>query len=135
MKYKFTLLLCGFCVLAVPAWAATFQVDGANTAAWTKILGSVGIQRVSSDSTIVVAGASAAANSSALASSHILILEGDSAAARSLGILPQKETVSVRQIVDSHAPKMQIIWEQAAEIAKTQLPEGFTVYATERWKG
>ena len=30
---------------------------------------------------------------------------------------------------------MQIIWEQPAEILKTQIPEGFTVYATERWQG
>ncbi len=136
MKHTLTPLLCCCCAaLATPAWAATFQVDGANPVAWTKILGSVGIERANTDPNIVVLGASAVAESAALASAHILILEGDSAAARSLGIVPQKEKVVVRQIVDSHASKMQIIWEQPAEIAKVQLPESFTVYATERWQG
>jgi hypothetical protein len=130
-----------FASLAVPAFATTFKVDGANPVTWTKILGSVGIQRATlttpnMDATIVVAGSSAPGAIAALASTHLLILEGDSLAARSLGILPQKEVkVSVRQIVDSHAPQMQIIWEQPAEICKTLLPEGFTVYATERWQG
>ena len=126
MKYLLTSLLC--CVL--PACAATFQVDGANPAAWTKILGSVGIERAGTNPDIVVAGS----NSTSTAA-RILILEGDSPAARSLGIMPEKERVTVRQIVDTHGPQMQIIWEQAAEIAKVQLPEGFTVFATERWKG
>ncbi len=49
--------------------------------------------------------------------------------------MPLQERVTVRQIVDSHGPQMQIIWEQPVEIAKAQMPEGFTVYATERWKG
>lgn len=112
-------------------WAASFRVDGANPVTWTKILGSVGIERAGTNSNIVIAGASAAAGTTA----QILILEGDSPAARSLGIVPQKEHVTVRQIVDMHGPQMQIIWEQPAEIAKVQIPEGFTVYATERWKG
>jgi hypothetical protein len=136
MKRLRTLLFrCCWAAFAVSASATTFQVDGANPVAWTKILGSVGIERSSSDPSIVVAGASAAMESARLSSTHILIVEGDSAAARSLGILPQKEQLVVRQIVDSHAAKMQIIWEQPAEIAKTQLPEGFIVYATERWHG
>ena len=128
MKYILTSLLC--CVL--PASAATFQVDGANPAAWTKILGSVGIERASANPDIVVAGASSNAPATA---GRILILEGDSPAARSLGIVPEKERVTVRQIVDTHGPQMQIIWRQAAEIVKVQLPDGFTVFATERWKG
>ena len=133
MKYPLTLLLCTI-AFAVPSVAATFQTDGANPAAWSKILGSVGIPRAASHSTIIVAGSSATADTASQAANHILILEGDSAASRSLGVLPQKDKVQVRQIVDSHAPKMQIIWEQPAEIAKVQLPEGFTVYAKERWQ-
>jgi hypothetical protein len=132
MKH-FRKILCAV-ALAVPSFAATFQTDGANTLTWTKILGSVGIQPASADPTILIAGASAPAATAALATSHILILEGDSPAARALGILPQKDKISVRHIVDTHAPQMQIIWEQPAEIVKAQLPEGFTVYATERWQ-
>ena len=130
MKYTFAFLLC----CSLTASAATFQVDGANPVAWTKILGSVGIARASANPSIVVVGASAVAEQAQLAAAQIVILEGDSASARGFGIIPQKERVAVRHIVDSHAPKMQIIWEHQAEIAKVQLPEGFTVYATERWQ-
>jgi len=128
MKNRFAALLV--CCVA-PLSAVTFRVDGANPVTWTKILGSVGIERGGTDSSIVIAGASAAGN----ITRQILILEGDSAAARSLGFVPQTEHVTVRQIVDTHGPQMQIIWEQPAEIVKAQIPEGFTVYASERWKG
>jgi len=134
MKYSAVPMLAA-ALLAAPAFATTFQTEGASPTAWSKILGSVGIQRAISDPTIIVAGSSAKAGSAALAAAHMLILEGDSPAARGLGIVPQKEKIAVRQIVDSHAPKMQIIWEQPAEIPKAQLPEGFTVYAAERWQG
>jgi len=134
MKHSSIALLAAI-TLAAPVFATTFQTDGANTATWSKILGSVGIQHAASDATIVVAGATARAGNASLSAAPMLILEGDSLAARSLGIVPQKDKVPVRQIVDSHAPKMQIIWEQPAEIAKVQLPEGFTVYARERWQG
>ena len=130
MKQLLTALLC----CALPAVAATFQVEGANPAAWSKILGSVGVTRAAADPDIVVAGVSAAADRAQLAANHILILEGDSPAARSLGIVPDKERVTVRQIVDSHGPQMQIIWQQPAEISKVQMPPGFMVYATERWQ-
>jgi hypothetical protein len=126
-------LLCAV-ALAAPSFAATFQTDAPDSASWTKILGSVGIHLTSANPSIFIAGASAPAATAALAESHILILEGDSPAARALGFLPQKDKLSVRHIVDTHAPQMPIIWEQPAEIFKTQLPEGFTVYATERWQ-
>jgi hypothetical protein len=139
MKNQLAQALCAAASLltlcAAPASAATFKTDGANPATWAKILGSVSIERATTDPSIVIAGPTAAAASAALASDHILILEGDSAAGRALGILPGKDKVSVRQIVDEHDPKMQIIWEEPAEIPKMQLPEGFTVYATERWQG
>jgi hypothetical protein len=134
MKFRFSKVFWA-AALAAPALAVTFQTDDANPAAWGKILGSVGIQRSAREATIVVAAPSAPAASAALADTHILILEGDSAAARSFGIVPQKEKLTVRQIVDSHGPKMQIIWEQPTEITKVQLPADFTVYATERWHG
>jgi hypothetical protein len=121
--------------LGSPAVAATFQTEGADVVAWTKILGSIGIARATSDPTIVIAGATAPAAVANLAASHILILEGDSDAARTLGFVAQENKVSIRQIVDLRAPKMQIIWEKAAEIKKIVLPEGVTVYATERWQG
>jgi len=122
-------------VLALPSFATTFQTSGANPVTWSKILGSVGIAQTTANPTIFIAGPSAPAAVAALAATHLLILEGDSPAARALGIVEQTGVkLFIRQIVDSHAPKMQIIWEQPAEIFKSQVPADFTVYATERWQ-
>jgi hypothetical protein len=69
----------------------------------------------------------------ALAEQHIVIVEGFGAAVEKLGVSTKPESVSVRQIVDDHAPKMQIIWEQAVNIPRPTLPLDWTVFATERW--
>ena len=125
---KYTIFFCCSC-----AFAATFQTEGgADAKPWTKILGSVGVERATENTSVVIQGASA--GSVKLEAGQILVLEGDSAAARSLGFVPQAEKVTVRRIVDTHAPDMQIVWEQPMEIAKTQVPDGFMVYAAERWK-
>jgi hypothetical protein len=119
-----------------PATATTFQVKGADARPWTKILGSVGIGAAETgEPAIVVAGPGAPADVAAVAQSHLLILEGASEAARSFGIVAKAQTVSVRQISDTHAPKMQIIWEQPIEVSAVELPAGFQVFATERWMG
>jgi hypothetical protein len=109
---------------------ATFQVNGADAQPWLKILGAVGITRgEATDAAIVIGGPAA------MAENHLLVLEGMSPAARSFGITAKTETVRVRQIRDTHAPDMQIFWEQPAEIAVTELPTDFRVFASERWKG
>jgi hypothetical protein len=125
------LLMCPAATLA-----ATFQLQGAAVPAWSKILGSVGIQAdAKGEAAIVVAGPNASVETAAMAENHILILQGMSAAAQNLGINSKPEKVSVRQICDTHAPKMQIIWERPEEIPAVDLPTGFQVFATERWKG
>jgi hypothetical protein len=116
--------------------ATTFQVRGVDARPWAKILGSVGITAAETGApSIVIAGPGAQADVAAMAESHLLILEGDSAAARSLGIVPKGQTVAVRQICDTHALKMQIIWEQAVNVDAAEVPGGFQVFATERWRG
>ncbi|HMF77467.1 MAG TPA: hypothetical protein VK604_17545 [Bryobacteraceae bacterium] len=122
---------------ALPLCATTFQVKNADEKAWGKILGSVGIRLAASgtEGDIVVAGPGEQADSKALSEKHLVILEGFSPAAQSLGIVEKTETVAVRQICDTHAPKMQIIWEQAANVKAVEMPAGFQVFARERWKG
>ncbi len=61
--------------------------------------------------------------------------KGPGAAAQSLGFSFKSDTVPVRQICDVHAPKMQIIWEQPVSVSAATLPDGFQVFATEKWKG
>jgi hypothetical protein len=122
-------------IAALPALAgaATFQVTGTNAAPWTKILGSVGMQPSNNSPDILVAGAGAAVGAIP-ANAQILILEGLSPAARKLGFTEKGATVSVRQICDTHALNMQIFWEQSLDVPEVQVPDGFRIFATERWR-
>jgi hypothetical protein len=125
------------CMTALPlsASVATFTVAGAGEEAWNQVFSSIGIaESRGGNASILVAGSQADAGTAKLTAGHILILEGDSAAARVLGIVPQKQTVSVRHIVDNHAPDMQIVWQQEAQIPVATLPADFEVFARERWK-
>lgn len=116
--------------------ATAFRVDAADDRPWQKILGSVGITESSSErAEILIAGAESKADLSTAAESHIVIVEGAGPAAERLGILKKAQTVSVRQICDVHGPNMQIIWEQPVEVPTVELPAGFQVFATEKWKG
>ncbi len=129
-------LLVTSCLHVQPALAATFQARDADARPWQAILGSVGISEdPKREGEIVVAGPAAAAGTVALAQTRILILEGAGPVAAQLGIVQKSEALSVRQIVDVHAPSMQIIWEQAADIHKSDLPQDFQVFAREKWKG
>jgi hypothetical protein len=134
---RFSAALCLMCIttLRLAASVPAFKVAGAGEEAWNKIFSSVGIAASHDDNaSIVVADPQAGADMAKLAAGHILILEGDSAAARALGIVPQQQTVSVRHIVDSHAPDMQIIWQQQAQVPMMTVPADFRVFARERWK-
>jgi hypothetical protein len=126
-------LIPALMMLPVAAGATTFQVRGTNPSPWSKIFASVGIQPSVTDSpVIVVAGPKAAQTESN--ENQILILEGMSPQARQLGFAEKTTTVTVRQICDTHAPNMQIFWEQPLEIPETQVPDGFQVFAAEKWK-
>ncbi|MBV8863851.1 MAG: hypothetical protein JO210_00465 [Acidobacteriaceae bacterium] len=116
--------------------AITFQVRGVSVGPWAAILGSVGIaEDAKRKPQIIVAGGTAPADLALLSEDHILILEGASAVSTKLGITSTAEQVAVRQIVDVHAPEMQIIWEHPENIARAQIPAGFKVFASEKWKG
>jgi hypothetical protein len=116
------------------AGAATFDVKGTDAAPWSKIFGAVGIDQAPGESDIVAAGPDAQVDSK-LAENHILILEGTGTAAASFGFAQKSDAVLVRHICDVHAPKMQIIWQHPQEVHTVSVPEGFTIFATEKWKG
>src|SRR5882724_7663732 len=100
-------ILAGLLVFGpAAADAATFRVSGTDAKPWAKILGAVGIGNTAgAEAAIVVAGSDAPAEVAKLADNRLLILEGMSAAVRSLGIAEKAkaETVPVRQMVDTHA--------------------------------
>src|SRR5437868_6970582 len=124
-------------IAALPAFAATptYRATGTDALSWTRIFASVGMMKSgTADPMVVVAGAKEMAVAK-LAQSHIVILEGHTAASQSLGFVAKTETVDVRRICDVHAPKMNIIWEQAVNVLAVDVPSGFQVFATEKWKG
>ncbi len=128
-------LVAGVALLPVVASATSFQVIGTDAAPWTKILGSLGITQAASETAgIVVLGRDAQADVTTLAANHIVIVEGTGSTAQKLGIAVKSDSVMVRQICDTHAPKMQIIWEQAVNVPEIDLPADFQVFATEKWK-
>jgi hypothetical protein len=126
-----------FAATCVPVEAAvpSFRVVGCDEKPWTKVFESVGISAApETKATIVVAGSKAPADVALLASDHLLILEGDSEAARKLGIVPGGNNLPVRQIVDTFAPKVQIVWSEQVSVPQVTLPPEFQVFAQERWK-
>lgn len=124
----FVLALC-----SANAAVMSFTADGVDAEPWKKILGSVGIAvGGASDSSIAI---TAKEDAPRRAENQIVIVEGNSPAARALGFTAQSQTVSVRQICDIHALKMQIIWEQSVNVPAENLPPGFRVFASEKWKG
>jgi len=131
------LRLCAVAILAVPlrALSPSFHVMGTDAAPWSKVFTSVGLA-AGSDTTaqIIVVGPSSNIDIARLATDHILIVEGDSAAARQIGITPKADAFAIRHIVDEHAPNMQIVWAQQVSAPIMSIPEDFKIYARERWK-
>jgi hypothetical protein len=133
---QFPRLIAAAC-FAVSAYAqvSTFRTVSADAAPWIKILGSVGIVATgSAEAPIVVAGANAPATAASLASDHFLILEGYSPLAQALGFSQNTSPVSIRRIIDARIPSMDIVWEQTITQPAIAIPEGYKVFAHEKWQ-
>lgn len=115
------------------AKATSFTADGVDRAPWVKIFGSVGIAEGGKlTSSITITALPDAAN---LAEGQIVIVQGNTPAAKALGFSAQAQMVPVRHICDIHDPTMQIIWEHPVSVPAETLPPGFQVFAKEKWKG
>ena len=134
-KSRFTLVLLLAMALPLAAQIPSFRAIGTDAAAWAKIFNSVNIAAATNSdaASIIVADSSAQTDALKLAADHILVIEGDSPLARQIGITPTAKTISVRHLVDAHAPKTQIIWQQPVPLPVTTIPEDFRVFARERW--
>jgi hypothetical protein len=119
--------------MPLAARVPSFKVIGAEQSSWSNIFDSLGIGQ-SEQAGIVVAGQGAPADVARLAEDHFLIIQGDCAVARQLGIVPKAETVPVRRMVDTHAPQLEIIWAETVSVAQVALPEDFQIFASEYWK-
>jgi hypothetical protein len=123
-------------LLAACSRAATYNIDGLAPAPWTKLLEVVGLSPTSThDANVEIVSATTKDDLLALAQDRIVIVEGIGTATDRLGITPKQASVSVRQICDTHAPQMQIIWEQPVTIPDVTLDARWKISAKEKWRG
>jgi hypothetical protein len=126
-------------VLAPLCSAGTFTVLGSVPGPWPAILSSVGhISGPPASADIIVAPAATPASADwkgRIDNGAALILEGSSPLAAGFGFHPQSETVSVVHVVDVHNPSVPIIWSQAVELPRYEIPAGARVFAKDRWTG
>ena len=102
---------------------------------WEQVLESVNL---AGDSRIHVAGPNEAAASDwapKIEKGAVVILEGESRLALSLGFRPSKQVVTVASMRDVHEPAMRIVLEKPIELSRWMVPAGSTVFTTERWTG
>lgn len=129
------LLLC----LIPCAHAATFAILGPQAGSWPAVLSAVGhIAGPSSAAEIFVAppGTPASADWKVkVQDGAALILEGSSPLADSFGFRPRSETISVVHLVDEHNPALPVIWNQAVNLPRYDIPESVHRFAKDRWTG
>lgn len=128
--------------LAFPAIAGTgempyFNVLARDAGAWPQIFQSVGFeQRADAHVFVARAGARASADWTAhIERGAILVLEGESPLAESLGFKRGSKTIRVTSLRDVHRPDLPIVWERPLELPVMNLPAGVTVFTRERWTG
>src|SRR5215831_19264604 len=111
------LLVSALFAAAVACPTATFpyRVIGPDPGPWPAILSSLGLAAGPVESARVVV-APAGAGVAPVDPKAILILEGESPLATSLGFRPTANRVSVRGVEDFRAPKLAIVWEEAADL-------------------
>jgi hypothetical protein len=126
-------------VFAPACFAGTFSVIGPQTGPWPSILSSAGhIASPAASADIFVAPPStpsAADWKSRIENGAALVLEGSSPLAASFGFRAKSETVSVVHLVDVHNPSLPVIWSQAVELPRYDVPADARVFAKDRWTG
>jgi hypothetical protein len=132
-------LLIGFS-FAASGSAATFNyhIAGDDPGPWPQIFSSVGIARADGGPANLFVVRNVAPGSvpqwiQRIEQGGIVVVEGEGELAAALGITPSTQRVTVRSIVDRHAPKLEIVWESPIEIPVFNVPKDASVLATERW--
>jgi hypothetical protein len=65
----------------------------------------------------------------------VLILDGESRLASSLGFRPSQQRLTVTSLRDVHQPNLRIVLEKPIELSRWDVPAGSTVFTVERWSG
>jgi hypothetical protein len=131
------LLISCFLAAALCASAQTFA-RSANAQGWETVLRSLGL--VSTDpvaARVYVQGREAALPDTfplaRVESGALLILEGHSQLALTLGIAAEQTQIEVRQLRDVASPDLPIVWKLAETLPSPKLSKDWTVRAKERW--
>ena len=122
-------------LLVAGLWVSCAPGSAIAQTGWQQLLASVNL---SADPRIHLTGAGEAAIGdwpARIEKGAVLILEGESPLALSLGFKPSKQTVMVTSLRDVHSPEMRIVLEKPIELSRWDVPAGSTVFTAERWTG
>jgi hypothetical protein len=128
---------------AATVWAAVPEVPGYHVASgaaggWAPLLQSLGLrERAEAEARVIVvpAGTAAQAWIERADRGAVLILEGDSDAARSLGFAAGAKKVGVRSVSDARQPDLRITWEKTARVSVFTVPKAAKVLCRVRGSG
>lgn len=132
--------LIALCAAVYAGPTAHYSIAGDDPGCWPRIFSSVGLTSgagLPANVFVVRAGAPASVQEllPKVEQGAFLILEGESDLAASLGFRPTAQRIVVRSLVDSRAPKLQIVWEKAVELPRFAVPAAARIFAKERWTG
>ncbi|MEO5924461.1 MAG: hypothetical protein ABIR70_11600 [Bryobacteraceae bacterium] len=123
-------------LISQAAWGVsfTYEIAGRDAGAWPEALSSLGLSASEKADVIVVPSGTSGDFAARVEQGVILILEGDSPVATAFGFKATGKQTTIRSIVDARAPKLGIVWEQAATVARFEMPLAATVFAREKWE-
>src|SRR5438045_2743623 len=129
-----------FLLFSASAAPFSYHVAGDDPGPWPQILSSIGLMQAAGGPANLFVVRTFTPGSAPqwiqrIEQGAVVVIEGESELAKTLGIQPTTKRVVVRSIVDQRAPKLAIVWETALEIPVFDLPNQARVFATERWEG
>jgi hypothetical protein len=123
---------------ALQAATFTFHVARNDPGSWPEALRSLGLLNApAAEAGIIVLAPGAAPEDWIARAEHgaILILEGASPLADSLGFRATEARVTVRSVIDARATELGIVWEQPETLPRFTVPGEARIFARERWEG
>ena len=138
MPLRISLLaaMLGGCAGAAPNYTYLIAMD--DPGAWPAILSSAGILPAGGRaSNLFVLGSVPAGSADAwvhkIEHGAIVVLQGNSDLAAILGIRPTDKKVTVRSVIDDHAPQLAVVWEKPLELPVSSVPADAHIFVRERW--
>lgn len=127
-------------LLAAATWCWAqpygYTVIGDDQGSWPRILESIGLRSGDVPQVFVLRQGTPPRNvdwKSKVESGALLVLEGDSALARSFGIVPTGKKATIRSTVESANPKIPVVWEKSLEVEEVRAASPLQVLTRERW--